>query len=267
MRPSTPLIAKRKVCETALMMIDRDGIENLSVRRLAREIGVNAASFYHHFENKEAILAGAAQLALADVRTPASTSEDWQVWFLRNTLTLHRVLRQHPQLIEIVLRRNMFRLGLPEVEKTYALLEEQGLPIGLAATLMESLEAFVVGQVMLERYADGDLGTSNSDYPALSRAYAQRALSPGEAFELGCRKIIEGVAEAASSLVAGQGALVPAAAKAPAANAPVKAASGKTRAAKTPVKKAPGSAAPTRAKAGGREPRPPAAAGRTAKQA
>jgi AcrR family transcriptional regulator len=261
MRPKVPLIAKRKVCETALQMIDRDGIDSFSVRRLANEIGVNAASFYHHFENKEAILAGAAQLALAAVRTPASTSEDWQVWFLRNTLTLHEVLRQHPQLIEIVLRRNMFRLGLPEIEKTYALLEEQGLPIGLATTLMESLEAFVAGQVMLERFADSDLGLSNSDYPTLRRAYAKRVLSPGEAFELGCRKIIEGIAETASALGGSQGVLVPDAVNSPA----VKAASGRPKAATTQAKKASGSVAAPRAKVGSRARRSSATAGKTAK--
>lgn len=200
MRPKVPLIAERQVCETALRMIDEDGIDNFSVRRLAAEIGVNAASFYHHFDNKEAILAGAAQLALAEVRTPGSPSEDWQVWFLRNTLTLHKVLRRHPELIEIVLRRNMFRLGLPEIEKTYALLERQGLPIGLAPTLMESLEAFVAGQIMLERFGDSALGPDNGEYPAVRRAYAERALSADEAFELGCRKIIEGIAEAAADV-------------------------------------------------------------------
>jgi TetR/AcrR family transcriptional regulator, tetracycline repressor protein len=198
MRPKVPLISKRDVCQTALRMIDENGIDNFSVRRLASEVGVNAASFYHHFDNKEAILAGAAQLALAEVRTPASSSEDWQVWFLRNTLTLHKVLRRHPELIEIVLRRNLFRLGLPEIEKTYALLEQQGLPVGLTTTLMESLEAFVAGHLMLERFGDSDLGQHIADYPTVQRAYAERILSADQAFELGCRKLIQGIAEAAA---------------------------------------------------------------------
>ena len=59
-RPKVPLISKRKTLEAALRIIDAEGLESLSVRRLAIELNVNGASLYHHFKNKEEILVGAA---------------------------------------------------------------------------------------------------------------------------------------------------------------------------------------------------------------
>ena len=83
-RPKVPLISKRKTLEAALRIIDTEGLDALSVRRLAVELNVNAASLYHHFRNKDEILVGAAQLALAEVRTPDTRDEPWQSWLQRN---------------------------------------------------------------------------------------------------------------------------------------------------------------------------------------
>jgi AcrR family transcriptional regulator len=201
MRPKVPLISKRKVCEVALAIIDEEGIDALSIRRLARRLGVNGASLYHHFENKEDIVVGAALLALSSVRTPETSSEDWRVWFLRNTQHLKAALEQHPDLIPALIRRNALRLGLSEIDSTFALLEEQGLPIGLAWTLMETLESFVIGVVMRERTADGadDAEETYDAFPHLRRATTERMLSNDEAFVLGCQAIIDGIAQAAES--------------------------------------------------------------------
>lgn len=49
-------------------IIDEHGLQGLSIRRLAEALGVNGASLYHHFRNKDEILAGVAELALAEVR-------------------------------------------------------------------------------------------------------------------------------------------------------------------------------------------------------
>jgi TetR/AcrR family transcriptional regulator, tetracycline repressor protein len=197
MRPKVPLISKRRVCEVALEIIDQEGIDALSIRRLADRIGVNGASLYHHFESKEDILAGAALAALSEVRIPTSTDEDWKLWFLRNILSLKTALEKHPDLIPILIRRNALRIGLSEIDSTFALLEAQGLPIGMAWTLMESLEALVMGTVMRERGDRADDSIDVSGFDHLQRATDQRILSHDEAFLVASRALIDGVDEAA----------------------------------------------------------------------
>src|SRR5271167_3727180 len=95
-RPKVALISRRRVLETALAIIDEDGLEGLSIRRLAENLGVNGASLYHHFANKDEILVGAAELALADVRTPEESDQDWRVWLPQNARNLRAALLQHP---------------------------------------------------------------------------------------------------------------------------------------------------------------------------
>src|SRR2546425_13303969 len=89
-RPKTPLISRRKTLEVALEIIDGEGLDAFSIRRLATELDINGASLYHHFANKDEILAGVAELALADVRTPTDPDADWREW-------LHGKGRGHPQ--------------------------------------------------------------------------------------------------------------------------------------------------------------------------
>src|SRR5262249_8993026 len=98
-RPKVPLISKRAALDAALAITDTDGIDALSIRRLAERLGVNGASLYHHFQNKEEIVVGAAKLALEEVRAPQGHEEPWEVWLLRNARRLRAAFRAHPDLV------------------------------------------------------------------------------------------------------------------------------------------------------------------------
>ena len=54
-RPRTPLLSRDRIVEVAMAVIDAEGLEALSTRRLARELGVQAPSLYNHFATKEEI--------------------------------------------------------------------------------------------------------------------------------------------------------------------------------------------------------------------
>ena len=55
-RPRTPLLSRERIVEVAVTVIDAEGLDALSTRRLARELGVQAPSLYNHFSTKEDIL-------------------------------------------------------------------------------------------------------------------------------------------------------------------------------------------------------------------
>lgn len=54
---------------------------------------------YHHFENKDEILVGVAELALSNVRTPDETEDDWRHWLSQNARNLRNALLEHPGLV------------------------------------------------------------------------------------------------------------------------------------------------------------------------
>ncbi|MFC4945162.1 TetR/AcrR family transcriptional regulator [Pseudonocardia sp. GCM10023141] len=194
-RPKVPLISKRKALEVALDIIDNEGIDALSIRRLAEGLKVNGASLYHHFENKEEIIVGAAKLALDDVRTPQTHDEPWRVWILRNNRSLREAFRKHPDLVPVMLRRRPLRIGEAQMDATVVRLEEENVPTGAIAPMLEALELYAIGSALHEA------GGGASDEPAhdaetvpnLARAFDERALSADEIFDMVCEKIIDTV--------------------------------------------------------------------------
>ena len=187
-RPKVPLISRRRAFEVALDIIDREGIDALSIRRLADAMSINGASLYYHFENKDEIVVGAAKLALEEVRTPQVRDEPWRVWLVRNGRRLRSAFLDHPHLLPVMLRREALGIGAAQLDATAARLEEDGVPIGAIAPMLEALELYAISSAMHEaREADG-----RSERPVhLSRASAERAFSPAEIYDLVCEQIID----------------------------------------------------------------------------
>ncbi|GAA1268683.1 hypothetical protein GCM10009609_34770 [Pseudonocardia aurantiaca] len=214
-RPKVPLISKRKALEVALDIIDNEGIDALSIRRLADALKVNGASLYHHFENKEEIVVGAAKLALDEVRTPQTHDEPWRVWILRNNRRLRQAFREHPDLVPVMLRRRPLGIGEAQMDATVARLEEENVPTGAIAPMLEALELYAIGSALHEAGEDpaGGQGPDPEKAPNLARAVEQRSLSPDEIFDIVCEKIVDTVVLKA---IERGGAPAPAAAAAPA---------------------------------------------------
>jgi AcrR family transcriptional regulator len=190
------LISGHKALEVALDIIDNEGIESLSIRRLAERLKVNGASLYHHFENKDEIVVGAALLALEEVRTPQSNDEPWRVWILRNAHRLRQAFRDHPDLVPVMLRRQPLGIGASQMNATVALLEEEHVPIGAIAPMLEALELYAIGSALHETRGDGaSVGHAHDPdkSPHLVEAIAQRALTADEIFDTVCEKIIDAV--------------------------------------------------------------------------
>lgn len=167
----------------------------MRIRRLGDELGVNGASLYHHFKNKDEIVVGAAELALQYVRTPDTRNEDWPVWLLRNTRRTRDALLQHPNLIPIVLGRAPLGIGTHMLETSAALLEEQGVPVEFILPLMETLEMLAIASAMYSRRVDdvGGAKLTHHDHPTLVRAVQNRESAQEQLFEDGCAAIISSI--------------------------------------------------------------------------
>jgi AcrR family transcriptional regulator len=164
----------------------------MRMRRLGDELGVNGASLYHHFGNKDEIVVGAAELALQYVRTPQTRNEAWPIWMLRNTRNTRDALMQHPHLIPVVLGRAPLGIGTPMLESSAALLEEQGVPVEFILPLIESLEMLAIASAMYFRREDdlGGVTLTEQDYPTLTQAARYRSGAAEQLFEGACQSVI-----------------------------------------------------------------------------
>ncbi|BBZ78614.1 hypothetical protein MANY_39510 [Mycolicibacterium anyangense] len=200
-RPKEALISRRRSLETALKIIDEEGLGALSIRRLADELGVNGASLYHHFENKDAIVTGAAQLALAEVRAPDVGAGSWREWLPNNAKRLRAALLAHPELIQVIVAKRSIDVGPRELETSAAHLIGEGVPSAAVMPLIESLELIAIGSALHETKGAPSLDDqaalqSSEDYPVLAKALRDRGLTSEEMFDVVTASIVRGVEEA-----------------------------------------------------------------------
>lgn len=180
-------------------MIDADGVEALSVRRLASELGVNNKSLYHHFADRNAIIASAAELALREIGLPATEGVPWGEWLVRSAQLYRDALLAHPALIPVMLARGRFEFGLAWFDEIVRELEAQGIPTAATIAFIEAIDSFAIGNVLCKTSAPS--GAPRSDEVAgtfehLARALGHRTLKYDQQFQIGCRHLIEGIAAA-----------------------------------------------------------------------
>ena len=196
-RPRVPLISRRKALEAALEIIDSEGLKALSIRHLGEVMNVNGASLYHHFKDKDDILVGVAQLALADVTTPRSDSDNWRIWLPLNAYRTRQALIAHPELIPLILRRIPLGIGSQEVEASVARLRDEGVEMSVIAPLMESFELLAISSALQTVGGAGNAEEREKAYGAEDSMYQQaqkgRGLSNDELFEVVCAAVIASV--------------------------------------------------------------------------
>ncbi|BBX62572.1 TetR family transcriptional regulator [Mycobacterium saskatchewanense] len=185
-RPKVPLISREVALEAALRIIDSDGLEALSIRRLAAELKVNGASLYYHFANKEAILVEVTELALA--RTPInvrSDGSDWKRWMLDGARQLLDLLLAHPGLIPIIVKRRTLGVRAEALEVITRKLVSRGVPAEVILPLYEATERFVIGTAVRQVSGEAVLNTiHDTRHPHLQLAAVTRGSSHDELFDV-----------------------------------------------------------------------------------
>jgi TetR/AcrR family tetracycline transcriptional repressor len=89
-------LSKAAVVEKALALADAEGLDGLTVRRLAQELGVTPMALYWHFRNKDELLAGLADRIWSEIDTDIDAGATWQQQLRGLLESLVHVLRTHP---------------------------------------------------------------------------------------------------------------------------------------------------------------------------
>ena len=99
--PRTPL-SRERVLRAAVKVADDSGIEALTMRRLAEEVGAEAMSLYYHVANKDDILDGIVEVIVGEINEAVdrvdlpSRGPHWKRATRQRILTARRVLLRHP---------------------------------------------------------------------------------------------------------------------------------------------------------------------------
>jgi len=98
-----PRLSKRAVTDRALKLADADGLEALTIRKLAQDLGVTPMALYWHFRSKEDLLEGVAEQVWSEIDVPVDPSVPWPVQLQRGLESLISVLRAHPAAPQLLL--------------------------------------------------------------------------------------------------------------------------------------------------------------------
>ncbi|GAA3528264.1 TetR family transcriptional regulator [Nocardioides daeguensis] len=200
-RPSAPLISKNATIEAALAIIDDDGVDALSLPRLARELNVRAPSLYHHFANKDEILADVSRAIVAKTVFPRKpATNDWAEWFTQLCLNFRTAVLRHRNAAPILLRFMPRDLLTDLYESAATYLSECGVPAELHVQILDGLEKLSLGSTIAEAMQPPTRSRVRFNYadperhPVLTAAGAANQLNQRQIFEHTIRSYLLGVA-------------------------------------------------------------------------
>lgn len=137
-------LSRRRVAEAALKVIDEDGVEAASARRIARELGCEAMSLYHHFDTMDDILDEVVDLLFASLAPAPETAPRRAL--LTSARRFLALAERHPAAFSLIAgRRWRTPAALAFVEDMLAHLEALGLAPALALSEGRMLGAYLNG--------------------------------------------------------------------------------------------------------------------------
>ena len=149
-------INRERVLTAALEIIDRDGIDGLSMRRLGRVLDRDPMALYRHAPNKAALLDGVTELVLAQLRVDA-TGDDWVTQLRQVAHDFRRLALEHPYVVPLLVTRplrtplGLRPLGtLRPLEDILTLLTRAGFSGPDALHVYRALFGFLYGHVLNE---------------------------------------------------------------------------------------------------------------------
>ncbi|PFG40189.1 TetR family transcriptional regulator [Georgenia soli] len=155
-----PLSRERIVLE-ALRVVDEEGLQALSMRRLGSELGVEAMSLYRYVSGREDLLEALVSHLTDGLRrtaqTPVSAEDGWQAYIQWLAHEVRAVAHDHPQLFPLVATRHPAApwlrpplRSLEVVEDFLSVLTDQGFGDEAAAATYRAFTSFLVGHLLLE---------------------------------------------------------------------------------------------------------------------
>jgi TetR/AcrR family transcriptional regulator, tetracycline repressor protein len=132
-------LSKQVVVERALALGDAEGVEALTIRRLATELGVTPMALYWHFRNKDELLAALGDQVWRELDTDVDLAAPWHLQMRALLESLLHVLRAHPCASQLILEgEKQSDAALVASETALAVLQRGGYDPDHAAEIARS---------------------------------------------------------------------------------------------------------------------------------
>jgi AcrR family transcriptional regulator len=199
-------LSRERILERAVQIADAEGVDALTMRRLADDLGFEAMSLYRHVKNKDDVLGGILDAVLAEVESPAGDGE-WDEAIRRSAISVTDAFERHGWATDLLMTPGGVRPArLAYMNELLGRLREAGFSADTTYTAYHALDAHIFGFALwlashtaippdvVERLARE---LSLDDYPYLAE-HRDQHLADGphrevSAFEFGLDLILDGL--------------------------------------------------------------------------
>ena len=191
-------LSRRSALAAALAVVDREGLEALTMRRLGNELGVEAMSLYHYVSSKHDLLDGVVDLAIEVIELP-DPQLHWADWSRQFSRAYRRIALEHPDVFRLIALRPLTTAqALRPVETALEVLRQAGFDGRHALAAFQTLANYTSGFALEEIAAAGGEGSPTiatldaDEFPRLHEL-ARRPMKRDLGFERGLDIIVAGL--------------------------------------------------------------------------
>jgi len=207
MARGTPL-SRDRIIAAAAGIADSAGVAAVSMRSVAKVLGVEAMSLYHHVPGKEALLDDLVDWVFERIELPA-VGDTWREALTRRARSARSVLTAHPWALGMMVRANPGPALLQHHDRLLGVLMSEGFSAALATHAFSATDAYVYGFALTETslpFEPGDgaeaafaaqVAASADLYPHIARSRAELlgddGYAFGDEFDYGLELLLEGM--------------------------------------------------------------------------
>jgi AcrR family transcriptional regulator len=203
-------LTRERVVLAAVQRADQGGLESVTMRKLGKELGVEAMALYHHFANKDDLVDAMVDLVFSEIDLPRP-EVDWRTAMRRRAISVFDALTRHRWAIGLMeSRRNPGPANLRHHDAVIGNLRAAGFSTAMAAHAYSLLDSYVYGFAMtrlslpfetsdeIAEVAATMLRPFPADaYPNLVAMIEEVAMQPGydygDEFEYGLEVVLDGL--------------------------------------------------------------------------
>jgi AcrR family transcriptional regulator len=137
-------LTRERILESALAIADEAGIDAISMRKLAQQLGYEAMSLYNHVANKDDLLDGILDVVLGEMEPPAL--EEGMAGIRRSAVSAHTALKRHPWAARLLMAPSRVRPArLAYMDALLRALRQAGLSEETTYHAYHVIDAHVIG--------------------------------------------------------------------------------------------------------------------------
>ncbi|MFC4590318.1 TetR/AcrR family transcriptional regulator C-terminal domain-containing protein [Sphaerisporangium corydalis] len=213
-------LSRARIVAAAIDLIEREGADAISMRRIAADLGVGVMSLYNHVPNKAALLDAVAEAVLSQISFDDDPSAEWTERVRIQARAFRQIAHGYPRSTMVVVSRQLKSpAGLFPVERALATLRDAGFDGEDAVQILRAFIAYIIGSLLREvgvtpTFAPGNLGGADLPpdvdttlFPEVSAVATHLCAGDHEkSFEYGLDMLIRAIAvQLRESKAAGRG--------------------------------------------------------------